>query len=319
MASTTTPESKWVLVYDWSEKLISRIPLDRLRENAYQVFPIPRPSYMLEIYGLRMNLSSHSDFEEIHVINMPPGFSDTGHRSHASTPTTPLGRRLHPSTPRTTSSIQRSYATSSYQYSYTPDINITIPDITSPDMTIPDITTPDITTPDSTMSSALPQKFASNIPSTSEPGSSSARIGSSIPSHDFHGSNTQSTSDLSELSPNILQAIREGVIRVYPSSTGWYDAAFTVRWELDQYLETELDFDPKTPERDMFEPMLTITGTGSAAYATTARSYVQREWPDSRVDLLHHLQSWACARDYIGKSFVLSFRNSVEGHALLSS
>ena len=267
--------------------MISRIPLDRLRENAYQVFPIPRPSYMLEIYGLRMNLSDHRDFEDIHVINMPRGFSDTGHRSHASTP-------------RTTTSIQRSYAPSSDESSHIPE-NFTIPD--------------------STISFPLPQEFASDIPSTSELGSPGARLDSNIPSHDFSGPSAQSPSDLTELCPNILQAIRKDITRIYPSSKAQYEAAFTVRWELDQYLETELDFDPKNPRgMDMFDSVLTITGMGSAAYATNARSYIQREWPDSRVRLLDHLQQWAHGHSpYISKSFVLKSPSSVKGYALLSA
>ena len=294
MASTTTPEPKWVLVYDWSEKTTSRIHLDGLREAAYQVFPIPRPSYMLVIYGLRMDLSDYRDFEEIHVINMPPSFSDTGHRSYTSTPTTSLSHRSYASTLITPFVIHPSYAPSSYQHSSE--------------------------TPYVTPSSAGPQASASSISSTSGLATSSTRLDSSTLSHDFHVSSTQTSSGSSGLSPNVLQAICKEIIQdcMYPA--GSYDAVFAVRWELDQYLETELVFDPKNPEMDMFDSVLTITGTGCAAYATTARSYIQREWPGSRVCLLDHLRHWARGHcPYTSKSFILKSCNSVEGYALLSS
>ena len=261
MASIITPEPQWVLVYDWN---LSRISLDRLRENAYQVFLIPKPSYMLDIDGSRLDLSSHRDFEKLHVINTPPGLSATGHRS---------------------------YVPISYPFPEPPQ---------------------------STASSALPEDSASSISLPPEPETSDARLSSSIPFHDVHHSKTQSASDLSISSTNILQAISEDIIRVYPSSTGWYDATFTIRWELDQYLETELDFDPKARFEEIFESVLTITGTGNAAYATTARSYIEWGWPDDRAMLLRHTRQWA-RNIGCGKSFVLESRISLEGYALSSS
>ena len=257
MASESTPERNSVLVFDWNDKSISTTRLDTIRKNAsYLVFPIPRPSYILETYELRIDLRSYTGFEELYVINTPPGFSDLGHRS---------------------------YAPSSYHFLETPPL---------------------------TTSSAQPQESASNIPLTSGWGSSGARLGASIPSHDVHRSNTQSTSNSSESTPNILQTISEDIIRVYPSSTDWYRAAFTVRWELDQYLETELDFDPDAqPVKNLFEPVLTITGTSSAAYATTAKSYIQRVWPGGRVLLLRHLRRWAGNKGS-GKSLLLNRRTS---------
>ena len=144
---------------------------------------------------------------------------------------------------------------------------------------------------ESTVSSAWPQESASSITSASELDSSGARISPSKPFHNVHHSNTQSSSDLSVSSPNILQAISEDIIRHYPSSTRGYNAIFTVRWELGQYLKTELD-ELLDPVENMLESVLTITGTGSAAYATTARSYMQQEWPDSLAYLLGHLEDW---------------------------
>lgn len=295
MATIITREPEWALVYDWNEQVISvilRTRLDTLRENAYQVFPIPKPSYILDIYGLRLNLSSHRGFEELHVINTPPGFSDNGGRSNA-----PKSHRLTGQTYSTTSSAWPKVPASSIPDYIVPNASYSdysIPDYSIPDYSSPNYFSPDYSSPDISISVARKLE------------SSDSRLSSSIPSHDVHHSNVQSASDLSISATNILHAISDEIMRVYPSSTGWYDAAFTVRWELDQYLETELAFDPKPYERDMFDPVLTITGAGSAAYATTARSYVQREWPDSRVDLLHHLQDWARTRNhYYGESFVL--------------
>ena len=258
ITSDITPRPKWVLVYDWNERVIWETPLDSLREKTSQVFPIPSPSYILDIYGLRIDLSSHPDFEELHVINTPPGFSDTGHRS---------------------------YAASSYRSPETPSL---------------------------TPFSAWPQDSTSNISSTSELGSSDAKL-------DVHQSNTQTPSDTSESSPNVLHAISENIIRVYPSSTGWYHAAFTVRWELDQYLKTELDFDPEAPAvKSLLAPVLTITGTSGAPYATTAISYLEWAWPGGGAPLLSHLRDWA-GNEGTGKSSPLNRRVSTSSSQFSSS
>ena len=258
ITSDITPRPKWVLVYDWNERVIWETLLDRLGENASQVFPIPSPSYILDIYGLRIDLSSHPGFEELHVINTPPGFCDTGHRS---------------------------YAASSYRSPKTPRL---------------------------TPFSAWPQDSASNISSTSELGSSDAKL-------DVHRSNTQTPSDTSESSPNILHAISENITRVYQSSTGGYHAVFTIRWELDQYLETELDFDPVAPAvKSLLEPVLTITGTSGAPYATTAISYLEWAWPDGGAPLLSHLRDWA-GNEGTGRSSPLNWRVSTSSNQSSSS
>ena len=142
-----------------------------------------------------------------------------------------------------------------------------------------------------------------------------ASVGSSIPALDVHHSNTQSASDSSDSFPNTLQDISGDIVRVYPSSTRWYNAAFTIRWELDQYIETELDFDTKRPPvENIFESVLTITGTRSAAYATTAISYIQREWPGERAFLLRHLQDWI-GNEGFSKSLELNRRVCMQGYA----
>ena len=287
--------------------MISKTGLARLRENAYQVFLIPKPSYMLDIHGLRIDLSSHTDFDKLYVINTPPAFSDNVDPSFAKS-----SYLLDAKPYQTTSSAWPDKSASYISSPFGPE--------TSDAKLGSTIPRHDFKKPYPTTSSAWPDESASYTSLPFGPEISDAEPDSNIPVHDFHEPNTQFTSALSESTPSfVLQAISGDLKQAYPSSTGWYDAAFIVQWELDQYLETELDFDPKAiADENMLESVLTVTATANAAYATTARSYIEREWPDDRALLLRHLRQWARSKGS-GKSLLLNSRGSVESYAPSSS
>ena len=86
------------------------------------------------------------------------------------------------------------------------------------------------------------------------------------------------------LQPDVLQAIsREMVPGI--SSNGQHNVTFHVYWNLLSFCEEELEgsWDLAT--------VLTVTGTGKTAFATTCQEYVVRHWPKTGQAVLTFLES----------------------------
>ena len=91
--------------------------------------------------------------------------------------------------------------------------------------------------------------------------------------------------------PDPLMAIRDTISDAYEPCPGKSTAVFNVRWELAQYLETELGYHTTLQQREhLLESVLTVSGTASKAYATTAAEYMRWKWPRSNFKLLETIE-----------------------------
>ena len=91
--------------------------------------------------------------------------------------------------------------------------------------------------------------------------------------------------------PDPLMAISDTISDAYELCPGKRTAVFNVRWELAQYLETELGYHTTLQQREhLLESVLTVSGTASKAYATTAAEYMRWKWPRSNFKLLETIE-----------------------------
>ena len=91
--------------------------------------------------------------------------------------------------------------------------------------------------------------------------------------------------------PDPLKAISDTISDTYELCPGKRTAVFNVRWELAQYLETELGYHTTLQQREhLLESVLTVSGTASKAYATTAAEYMRWKWPRSNFKLLETIE-----------------------------
>lgn len=91
--------------------------------------------------------------------------------------------------------------------------------------------------------------------------------------------------------PDPLMAISDTISDAYELCPGKRTAVFNVRWELAQYLETELGYHTTLQQREhLLESVLTVSGTASKAYATTAAEYMRWKWPRYNFRLLETIE-----------------------------
>lgn len=91
--------------------------------------------------------------------------------------------------------------------------------------------------------------------------------------------------------PDPLMDISDTISDAYELCPGKRTAVFNVRWELAQCLETELGYHTTLQEREhLLESVLTVSGTASKAYATTAAEYMRWKWPRSNFKLLETIE-----------------------------
>ena len=83
-----------------------------------------------------------------------------------------------------------------------------------------------------------------------------------------------------------LEVISETIAQKYISSSISQMATFVISWDLQKYLQQELDIDQDSPDAiRMLCNVLTITGTANEAYATTLNNYMSWRWKDARIDI----------------------------------
>lgn len=97
--------------------------------------------------------------------------------------------------------------------------------------------------------------------------------------------------------PDPLTAISNTVFREHElkkshSTTVSSSATFRIRWDVYDYIRTELEYDSKLHERNqLLESVLVVVGSAPTAYATSALNYMRWRWPESNCELLRIVQS----------------------------
>ena len=91
--------------------------------------------------------------------------------------------------------------------------------------------------------------------------------------------------------PDPLDAINDKISNAYELCPGKVSAVFNVHLDINNYLSSELDYQKSLQERsDLLSSVLTITGTASKAFATTAANYMRWKWPQSNFGLLETIE-----------------------------
>ena len=91
--------------------------------------------------------------------------------------------------------------------------------------------------------------------------------------------------------PDPLDAINDKILNAYELCPGKFSAVFNVHLDINNYLSSELDYQRSLQERsDLLGSVLTITGTASKAFATTAANYMRWKWPQSNFGLLETIE-----------------------------
>ena len=100
-----------------------------------------------------------------------------------------------------------------------------------------------------------------------------------------------------------LEVISETMTQRYTSSSISQTATFIISWDLQKYLQQELEIDQDSLDTiHRLRNVLTITGTANEAYATTLEDYMSWKWGDARIDFQSIFRS-AIGRDKFGKCF----------------
>lgn len=102
--------------------------------------------------------------------------------------------------------------------------------------------------------------------------------------------------------PDMLQSICKEIESEIEMSR-LADVTFQVHWDLLDYCKEELEGSP------VLAPLLTVTGSAKAAYATTCEEYMNRYWPRSGPDTLKTLQAALGQESYGELRFVSSIGN----------
>ena len=91
--------------------------------------------------------------------------------------------------------------------------------------------------------------------------------------------------------PDPLDAINDKISFAYELCPGKVSAVFNVHLDINNYLSSELSYQKSLQEhRDLLGSVLTISGTASKAYATTAANYMRWKWPQSNFGLLEVIE-----------------------------
>ena len=86
-------------------------------------------------------------------------------------------------------------------------------------------------------------------------------------------------------------AIRDTVCGAYGLGQGTIKGTFDVRWEIAQYLRSELGYVTALQQRsDSLQSVLTISGTANKPYAARAADYMRWKWPRSNFKLLEIIE-----------------------------
>ena len=91
--------------------------------------------------------------------------------------------------------------------------------------------------------------------------------------------------------PDPLDAINDKVSNAYKLCPGKASAVFNVHLDINNYLSSELNYQRSLQERsDLLGSVLTISGTASKAFATTAANYLRWKWPRTNFGLLEAIE-----------------------------
>ncbi len=91
--------------------------------------------------------------------------------------------------------------------------------------------------------------------------------------------------------PDPLIAINDKISNAYELCPGKVYAVFNVHLDINNYLSSELSYQRSLQERsDLLGSVLTISGTASKAFATTAANYMRWKWPQSNFELLETIE-----------------------------
>ena len=97
--------------------------------------------------------------------------------------------------------------------------------------------------------------------------------------------------------PNPLIAIDDQISNAHELCPGKVNAVFNIHLDINNYLSSELNYQTSLQERsDLLGSVLTISGTASSAFATTAANYMRWKWPQLNFGLLEAIESSAKAR-----------------------
>ncbi len=97
--------------------------------------------------------------------------------------------------------------------------------------------------------------------------------------------------------PDPLIAISSAIFREHESIkphsvTVSSSATFHIRWDVGDYIRTELEYDSKLHDRkQLLESVLVVVGSASTAYATSAINYMRWRWPNSDCEILRIVHS----------------------------
>ena len=91
--------------------------------------------------------------------------------------------------------------------------------------------------------------------------------------------------------PDPLDAINDKISSAYELCLGKVSAVFNVHLDINNYFNSELDYQRSLQERsELLGLVLTINGTASKVFVTTAANYLRWKWPRTNFGLLEAIE-----------------------------